>query len=179
MFQQIFLDMDGVIADFDAGVRKRYNDFDWHPTEWAIPYADMGTNFKDFWRDLDHPGFWRELPWTHDGKRIQALVEPMRPIILTAAVMPYAGTGKIQWLKREYPDVVKDKRFLIAGGHSGKAAVAGPGKILIDDKDENIDEWEAAGGIGILYPRPWNRFSHSKNPLEYLCSSLMTALDTR
>jgi 5'(3')-deoxyribonucleotidase len=173
MFKQIFLDMDGVIVDFDAGVRKRYNGFEWYPTEWAIPYAQLGTDFKSFWRDLDHPGFWRELTWMNDGKRIQAIVEPMRPIILTAAVMPYAGTGKIQWLKREYPDVIKDKRFLIAGGHAGKAAVAGPGKILIDDKNENIDEWEEAGGMGILYPRPWNRNADHPYPLEYLVGMLM------
>ena len=32
-----------------------------------------------------------------------------------------------------------------------KAAWAGPDRILIDDKKEAIEPWEAAGGIGILH----------------------------
>jgi hypothetical protein len=173
MFKQIFLDMDGIFVDFDAGVREKYNVQDWHPTEWKIPYKEWGTTFKEFWDSLDFTNFWEWLPWTEDGKRIVSIVEPFKPTILTAAVLPYASTGKIQWLNREWPDVMKDKRLLIAAGHAAKAAVAGPDKILIDDKDENIEEWEAAGGIGILYPRPWNKMAHHPYPLEYLMSMLM------
>jgi 5'(3')-deoxyribonucleotidase len=172
MFKQLFLDMDGVIVDFDGGVRKRYG-VDWYPTEWAIPYKEFGTDFKTFWSNLDTASFWNKLDWMPDGKRIQTIVEPMRPIILTAAVMPFAAAGKQMWLKREYPDIYKDKRFIIAGGHETKAAVAGPGKILIDDKNENIDEWEKNGGMGILYPRPWNRNADHPYPLEYLIGMLM------
>jgi 5'(3')-deoxyribonucleotidase len=97
----------------------------------------------------------------------------MRPILLSAAVMPFAMPGKMMWLKREWPDVVKEKRVIICAGSEVKASVAGPGKILIDDKNENIDEWEAAGGMGILYPRPWNRAAHVAYPLEYLIGMLM------
>lgn len=172
MFKKIFLDMDGVFVDFDGGVRKKFN-VDWHPTDWSIPYATFGTTFKQFWKELDNAFFWGELKWTEDGKRIRAIVEPFKPTILTAAMMPYAMPGKMQWLKREWPDVVNDKRVLIAGGHSAKQSVAGPDKILIDDKNENIDEWEAAGGMGILYPRPWNRNRDVEFPLEYLMGMLM------
>jgi hypothetical protein len=172
MFKQLFLDMDGVIVDFDAGVRRKYH-VDWYPTEWKIPYAKFGTDFKTFWAGLDSGVFWNRLPWTKDGKRIQAIVEPMRPVILTAAAMPFAVPGKLMWLKREYPAAIKDRRVLICNGHAGKAAVAGPGKILIDDKNENIDEWEKAGGMGILYPRPWNRNADHPYPLEYLVAMLM------
>jgi len=175
MFQQIFLDMDGIFVDFDAGVRERYNN-DWHPTEWAIPYREFGTTFKEFWDGIDFPGFWRGLPWTEDGKRIRSIIEPMRPIILTCAVLPYAMPGKMQWLKKHWPDVIKEKRVIITAGHEAKAAVSGPGKILIDDKNENIDEWNEAGGTGILYPRPWNKLAGTPYPLEYLMSSLMLAL---
>jgi hypothetical protein len=36
-------------------------------------------------------------------------------------------------------------------GADGKAKFAGPNKILIDDRTENINAWKAAGGIGILF----------------------------
>jgi hypothetical protein len=179
MFQQIFLDMDGVIVDFDQGVRDEYNAQWWYPTEWKIPYKQLGTDFESFWQNMDSSWFWETLCWTEDGKRIVALLEPFKPCILSASLMPQATAGKLLWLKSNYPATVKDGRAIIVSGHAGKAAIAGPGKILIDDKNENIDEWEAAGGIGILYPRPWNRFANAKYPLEYLCSALMTALDNR
>ncbi len=172
MFKKIFLDMDGIFADFDGGVRKLFQ-VDWHPTTWAIPYKEMGTDFKAFWKRLDNPDFWEWLPWTDDGKRIQAIMEPFKPVILTASVLPYGCVGKMRWLKREWPSVLKEKRLLMAAGHDVKCAVAGPNKILIDDKNENIDEWEAAGGFGILYPRPWNRNHDVEFPLEYLMGMLM------
>jgi hypothetical protein len=173
MFKHIFLDMDGVIVDFDAGVRERYHAPWWYPTEWKIPYRQFGTDFKTFWNDLDFPGFWEKLPWTEDGKQIVSLVEPYKPTILTCSALSCAAAGKLEWLRREYPDTLKDKRVLISAGHVTKAAVAGPGKVLIDDKNENIDEWEATGGMGILYPRPWNRLADHPYPLEYLMGMLM------
>ena len=38
-----------------------------------------------------------------------------------------------------------------------KAQLARPDTLLIDDKDENIAEFVAAGGQGILVNRPWNK----------------------
>ena len=34
---------------------------------------------------------------------------------------------------------------------SGKAKFAGPNKILIDDREDTIGRWNAAGGTGIHY----------------------------
>lgn len=174
MFYQIFLDMDGIFVDFDEGVRRHY-DVEWHPTEWKIPYKEFGTTFDQFWEDIDDADFWSELPWTEDGKRIVSLVEPLKPTILSASFLDGATAGKMAWLTKNYPDTMKDgqRRVLIANGKEAKQAIAGPGKILIDDNNDNIDEWANAGGIGILYPRPWNRLADSPYPLEYLCSCLM------
>jgi hypothetical protein len=178
MFHKLFLDMDGVIVDFEEGVRKRYNAAWWYPTEWKIPYEKFSTNFKTFWADLNNEIFWAYLPWTEDGKRVVSLVEPFRPTILTASLLPQATAGKLYWLKKNYPDTMKEgqRRVLIANGHEAKQSVAGPGKILIDDNEDNIADWEAAGGAGILYPRPWNRLRDTAYPVEYLCSTLMALM---
>ena len=177
MFYQIFLDMDGVIVNFEAGVRELYG-VDWHPTEWKIPYKEWGTTFESFWDSVDNKDFWAGLPWHDDGKRIQAIVEPFKPTILSASFLDGATAGKMAWLRQNYPDTMKDgqRRVLIANGKEAKAAVAGLGKILIDDNNDNIDEWTEAGGIGILFPRPWNRLAGTPYPLEYLCSSLMNIM---
>ncbi len=41
--------------------------------------------------------------------------------------------------------------------YAPKSLLAGPDTLLIDDKDENITEFRAGGGHGILVPRPWNK----------------------
>jgi hypothetical protein len=177
MFYQVFLDMDGIFVDFDEGVRQRYG-VDWYPTQWKIPYKEWGFDFKSFWEDVDDVDFWARLPWTEDGKRIVALVEPFKPTILSASFLDGATAGKMAWLTKNYPDTMKDgqRRVLIANGKEAKQAIAGPGKILIDDNEDTVDEWTDAGGIGILYPRPWNRHRGSRYPLEFLCSSIMLAM---
>jgi len=177
MFYQIFLDMDGVIVDFDEGIRQRYN-VEWYPTEFKLPYKLLGVTFNEFWKDMEDSTFWADLPWTEDGKRIQSILEPFKPTILSAAFTDGTIAGKLEWLGREYPDTMKagQRRVLIANGHEAKASIAGPGKILIDDRNSNIDQWTAAGGIGIMYPRPWNRLAGTPYPIEYLMSSLMNVM---
>jgi 5'(3')-deoxyribonucleotidase len=62
-------------------------------------------------------------------------------------------TGKALWVNKWIP--VFNKRFIIT--HAPKHLLAGSDTLLIDDKDQNIEEFVAAGGQGILVPRPWNR----------------------
>ena len=44
-----------------------------------------------------------------------------------------------------------DPRVVFVNDKSEKKNYSGPNKILIDDSAENITQWEAAGGIGILH----------------------------
>jgi hypothetical protein len=62
---EVFLDMDGVFVDFDQGVRERYNAHWWYPDTWSIPYKKLGTNFEDFWQDLNDEYF---LPGNDEGQ---------------------------------------------------------------------------------------------------------------
>ena len=43
-----------------------------------------------------------------------------------------------------------------------KQELANPESILIDDRQINIDQWEAAGGIGILHTSTDNTISQLK-----------------
>jgi 5'(3')-deoxyribonucleotidase len=170
MFKQIFLDMDGVLVDFDGGVRREFNCDWWYPTEWSIPYRELGFSREEFWQELDYPEFWEHLPWTEDGKEILSILVPYKPCILSHSRLPNAFMGKWKWLQREIPDVILEERVLMGWG---KVNVAHPNAILIDDSDHIIEEWERRGGLGILYPRPWNKGRNIKYPLEYLSGMLM------
>ena len=76
-------------------------------------------------------------------------------ITILTAPMPNPGswTGKYLWVEKNMP-----AKFLknIIMSVVPKSLLAGPDTLLIDDKDENIAEFVAAGGCGILVPRPWN-----------------------
>lgn len=60
--------------------------------------------------------------------------------------------GKRRWVDKNYPGYLK-RTFL--GSHKWIAAF--PGSLLIDDKDDNIEEFKKYGGGGLLIPRPWNK----------------------
>jgi hypothetical protein len=174
-FQHIYLDMDGVIVDWDAGIRRLY-EVDWYPTEWAIDYQKVfGRSKEMFWWDLDNRHFWSGLPWTKDGKRIVSILEPFKPVILSACCVPAAFLGKHEWLLEHYNDAVDEGRFLFTTT-DGKINVVHDGAIIIDDREATCELWEHHGGKAILYPRPWNSMRDVKYPLEYLMSELMRKL---
>ena len=55
--------------------------------------------------------------------------------------------GKGVWVKRN----MSGTPLKFGYQAQGKARFAGPNKILIDDRTDNISAWKAAGGIGILF----------------------------
>ena len=56
--------------------------------------------------------------------------------------------GKVIWAAR-YLKIPESQIILVE--REEKVKYANPRSILIDDYDKNITEWEAKGGIGILY----------------------------
>lgn len=55
------------------------------------------------------------------------------------------------WVEQHLPMI--DPQKIIVAHH--KAMIRGD--ILVDDKTQNIEEWQATGRIGIVYDQPWNR----------------------
>ena len=156
----VFLDMDGVLVDFVGGINKIFG----MPKEFPPPKADglpqwnwfenYGLTAKQVNAVCDI-NFWANLEWMHDGKQIlNAVKSRFRDIYLFTTPMPNpgSGTGKILWVDKHLPRY--SKRTIIT--QAPKSLLAGPDRLLIDDKDENVAEFVAAGGMGILTPRPWN-----------------------
>lgn len=144
----IFLDMDGVVADFDAYANsilgystpggKRYPIDDW---------AKISANPR-FYRHLDVcPGaellvqtVWR-LSKQH-GYDVKFLTAIPR-----ANDVPWCFTDKVEWAQQCFPEIP-----VWFGPYShDKHHHCKPGDILIDDRDDNVDAWNAAGGVGILH----------------------------
>lgn len=153
----IVLDMDGVIADFEGGLRNWYKTDAATPHSWEINYAQYGMTKETFWDGLTHR-FWATLPRTEFFEMVLQTIQPL-PWILATQNPSHTNTvevfsGKAEWIKYNLPRIWKEKRFFIG---PDKSFLAAPNRILIDDHEEgNCARWRKAGGPAIVFPRPWN-----------------------
>ena len=147
----IYCDMDGVLVDFDRGYQEL--------TGMTTQQADA-IGGDTFWEPLIKAGakWWITLNWMSDGKQLWNYIKKYNPILLSAPSREESSKlGKRVWVKRELPDVK-----LILRPASQKQQYASPTSILIDDREKNIDQWEAAGGIGILHTSAANTIEQLK-----------------
>ena len=139
MDYKIYCDMDGVLADFESGYEE-------------LTGVDLKGEFKkgdDFWDPIKVAGvgFWAGLKWMPDGQRLWAYLKPFDPKLLSAPSREQSSRiGKAVWVKHKIPGTKLILRYA-----KQKQELATPDSILIDDRQVNIDQWEAAGGIGILH----------------------------
>jgi hypothetical protein len=139
----IYSDMDGVLSDFD----KRFMQF-----SDGIPPGqyEQRKGKEEFWKLIDSTvgvPFWAGMDWMPDGKEYWSYIEKYNPIILSApSKNEESKYGKRIWKKRNMPN---NKMILVPAWK--KKEYATPTSILIDDRADNINQWEAAGGIGILH----------------------------
>jgi 5'(3')-deoxyribonucleotidase len=153
--------MDGVIADFVGGICKahgRATPYKNNPAAYGI--FDMeklwGVSSREFWRAAEYPGFWALLDKTPEADEIVSAVLAAfgkdNVAILTAPCeYKECIPEKKDWIRRYYPELSGNMLF-----GSAKRFLAGPNKVLIDDRDKNIKDFRDAGGAGIIVPRPWN-----------------------
>ncbi len=81
------------------------------------------------------------------GKELWAYLKPFNPILLSAPSREESSRiGKAVWVKHKIPGTKLILRYA-----KQKQQLATPKSILIDDRQINIDQWEAAGGVGILH----------------------------
>lgn len=153
----VLLDMDGVIADFVGGANKAHGyreDLDW--TKWSA-----GLSSEEFWEPINacSPEFWRNLepyPWTN--LLTKSLMHHFNDVyICTSPAHEPCSSAKVEWVREHLPEYYH-RRFVIT---NHKHLLAGPDTILIDDSDHNILKFTRAGGHGVLFPQPWNKWRDS------------------
>lgn len=134
----VFFDIDGVLGDFDR-----------HLDAHGLRAADGNPR----WNALSL-SWWQSMPFIAGAQDVFTRVASVVPTrFLTAPTLSVeCFTGKASWVQMFLPQEGKGalKRLIIAPS-SDKAYLAGPTRILIDDREKNIREWVAAGGIGIHF----------------------------
>ena len=152
---QIYCDMDGVLADFERGVREI-----------------IGGTFNDErWAELPDD-FFLQLEPMSDAKKLWSFIGKYDPFILTA--IPRSSRGPIakraakdkerfmkRWFgvssNRMYPVMRKNKSNFARDGRDGRP------NLLIDDHLQNCQEFKKAGGLGVHHKSASKTISELKN----------------
>lgn len=143
----VYLDMDGVVADFDAYAHSvlghKSEDGKWHKDKWA--------------KLRDNPRMYQDLPKTPEADELVAFCKKFckeknyNLLFLTAVPknndVHWAFYDKVIWTQLHYPDIP----VMFGPFSKDKYTHCIPGDVLIDDRTSNIEQWIAAGGIGIKH----------------------------
>jgi len=155
---ELFCDLDGVLADFDAGIQK-------------LTGRDPGElGSAQMWRAVSRydgaKGFFGSLALMPDARDLWSAITPASPTILSG--IPHSDSRKAAKQKRDWctrhlgPDVPvitcassKKAEYMAASGkrmeRNGRELKIAPISILIDDRSRNGRAWEAAGGLFVLH----------------------------
>ena len=181
MKYSVFVDADGVIADFRAGIESYGFKLDpsLNRSSHLLPGSGSAKK-REMYEAVKGTTFYAHLPLENGAISLfKAVLEvDPEPIILTAApkfgateddyfLNPYwlgAAYHKRNWVETVLlPAVeghnarrirIKDEYFICttsARKHEFMHRKHSEKQILIDDRTDNIDAWSAAGGIGILH----------------------------
>ena len=144
--QQIYLDLDGVFADY----KKRFKE---------IVHFEYDEDPEGSWKRLDKVDhlFLTLEPFPNAKRFYDTIAGTGVPHKFLTALprltgkLNTAAQDKTQWV---HTHLNPEADVICTEGWRGKAAYAQPDAILIDDMQRNIDAWREAGGIGILHKDP-------------------------
>lgn len=143
---KVFVDLDGVLADFDGGVRALTG---------KLP-EDLQP--KRMWGILARtPNFYANLAWLPGSRALWERLRPHGPTVLTGLPMGnWARPQKFAWCARELgpdvPVVACKSREKASRGRDLTPPDFVP--VLVDDRESLKEAWTAMGGIFILHTSP-------------------------
>ena len=163
----VYIDMDGVLADFFGGVEKLYG-----VSHWKELTSDKTKDLKqEVINKITGTDFFATLPKFDSADALIDMVKDYTGGKFSINTSPLRGdnenSGKYKkvWISNniEQPDeiIVTGRKEAFA-----KDKASGTPNILIDDRPTNIQRWEAAGGHGILYQANRDPLTKVKKGLE-------------
>jgi len=163
----VYLDMDGVLADFFGGVEKLYG-----VSHWKELTADKTKDLKKEVIDrITGTDFFATLPKFPTADSLINLVKKFTGGTFSINTSPLRGdhenSGKYKkvWISN---NIETPAEIIVTGRKEtyAKDKASGTPNILVDDRPVNIQKWQAAGGYGILYQANRDQLNKVQKGLE-------------
>jgi hypothetical protein len=138
MARRLYLDCDGVLADFEKGATALLG---LPPRGYEKRHGPVR-----FWQKLARaPDFYFGLPLMPDAMELFEAVRHLDPIILTGLPRGnWAADQKVRWAARYFPGT-----RIITTMARDKRDHAREGDVLVDDQLKHRHLWEEVGGVFI------------------------------
>ena len=147
MIEKLYLDMDGVLSDFEGSFSGHYGPDSLKSRDkkmWIEEWPDFILNKKGF----------ENLPWWPDGRKMIEFAKELVRKGVEIEILTSSGgekyhdevrEQKISWLKKNGIDFKPN----VVPGRKHKKDFAGPNIVQVDDTLDVIQDFNRAGGIGI------------------------------
>ena len=148
----VYIDMDGVLADFFGGVEKLYG-----VQHWKDLSKDNKLDLKqEVINRITGTDFFATLPEFPTADQLITMVKKFTGGTFSILTSPLRGDHEISskykklWIGQH---IENPEQTIITGRKESyaKNKASGTPNILIDDRPVNIERWQGAGGYGILY----------------------------
>ncbi len=163
----VYLDMDGVLADFFGGVEKMYGVEHWKQLtndktkdlKKEVIDRITGTNFFATLPKFDSADSLIDMVKKFTGGNFSINTSPLR------GDNENSGKHKKTWISN---NIAQPDEIIVTGRKESyaKDKASGTPNILIDDRPINIEKWQSAGGYGILYQANRDSLEKVKKGLE-------------
>ena len=143
---EIYVDMDGVLADFFG---------EWSKSQGVDNWKQIDDPAKAIGKIKDIDDFWLNLPVLPKAKSLLSLIKQVKGSykICTSPLAddPRSEPHKREWVKKNLDFFPPEKVIVTHNKPQFATQPDGTPNILIDDYGVNIEAWEKAGGIGFKY----------------------------
>ena len=143
---ELYVDMDGVLADFFGVWTKMMGVSHWKQIKDIEPALQKIRDTKDFWINL---------PMTSNATNLLNAIKQFKGKynILSAPLPgdPESEPQKREWIQKHLSMFPPTKIIIDPNKAQYAKQADGTPNGLIDDFGENISKWESAGGIGIQH----------------------------
>lgn len=137
----LFVDLDGVLVDFEKGFEQAF----------GIRHDSVPENIM--WQMInERERHWHDLPAMPGAIRLWTRLIAFKPTILTGCPrsigFKHADAGKRAWCERE---LTYETPVITCASRDKPKFMVKRGDVLIDDMTKNTYRWELAGGRAIHF----------------------------
>lgn len=157
---KIYFDMDGVLVNFSSRCpdNKDLN----HPSKDLS--LEKRAEKKLFWQKIEkQPNFWRDIPVMDNIEYLLSEAFNIGEIFVLSKTpsakhfiggqkyVDFVADEKRKWIANNLSKFFDAKHVIICDGAKGALIHPTDNHILVDDRQENINEWISCGGRAILF----------------------------